>query len=98
MAVWMPVMSVPTSSATVAMATFITEVSSVIRNWPAASVARTSDAPARASGGRSSGMVAGEGRVADLAHGPADRAQRDAADDEADADEQRKRREADVRV
>jgi hypothetical protein len=31
-AVWMPVTSVPTSSATVAIATFITDVSSVIRN------------------------------------------------------------------
>jgi hypothetical protein len=48
-AVWMPVTSVPTSSATVAIATFITEVSSVIRNWPAASVSRTSVAPACAS-------------------------------------------------
>src|SRR3954468_2903309 len=41
MAVWMPVTSVPTSLATVAMATFITEVSRVIRNWPAASVSST---------------------------------------------------------
>src|SRR3954465_7517708 len=37
----MPVTSVPTSLATVAMATFITEVSRVIRNWPAASVSST---------------------------------------------------------
>src|SRR5262245_14110126 len=44
----MPVTSVPTSSATVAIATFITEVSSVIRNWPAASVRRTRVAPAAA--------------------------------------------------
>ncbi len=44
----MPVTSVPTSSATVAIATFITEVSSVIRNWPAASVSRTNVAPAAA--------------------------------------------------
>ena len=37
----MPVIVVPTSSATVAIATFITELSSVIRNCPAASVSRT---------------------------------------------------------
>ena len=41
MAVWIPVTSVFTSSATVAMATFMTDVSSVIRNWPAASVRST---------------------------------------------------------
>ena len=40
-AVWIPVTFVPTSLATVAIDTFITELSSVIRNWPAASVART---------------------------------------------------------
>src|SRR3954471_12583715 len=40
-AVWMPVTVVPTSSATVAIATFITELSNVMRNWPAASVIRT---------------------------------------------------------
>src|SRR4051794_25109556 len=40
-AVWIPVTSVPTSSATVAIATFITDVSSVIRNWPEASVTST---------------------------------------------------------
>src|SRR4051794_25533479 len=40
-AVWMPVTSVPTSSATVAIATFITDVSSVIRNWPDANVIST---------------------------------------------------------
>jgi hypothetical protein len=45
-AVWIPVTSVPTSSATVAIATFITDVSNVIRNWPAASVPSTSVAPA----------------------------------------------------
>ena len=38
---WMPVTVVPTSFATVAIETFITELSSVIRNWPAASVRRT---------------------------------------------------------
>src|SRR3954449_7836221 len=43
-AVWMPVTSVPTSLATVAIDTFITDVSSVMRNWPAASVTRTVDA------------------------------------------------------
>ena len=37
----MPVTVVPTSSATVAIDTFITELSSVIRNCPAASVRRT---------------------------------------------------------
>src|SRR6187200_1448626 len=41
MAVWMPVTVVPRSSATVAMDTFITELSSVIRNWPEARVSRT---------------------------------------------------------
>ena len=38
---WMPVTVVPTSFATVAIETFITELSSVIRNWPAASVRST---------------------------------------------------------
>ncbi len=42
---WMPVTVVPTSSATVAIDTFITELSSVIRNCAAASVASTSPAP-----------------------------------------------------
>src|SRR5436853_286511 len=41
MAVWMPVTVVPTSFATVAIDTFITDVSSIIRNWPAHSVRRT---------------------------------------------------------
>ena len=41
MAVWMPVIVVPTSLATVAMATFITEVSRVMTNWPAPSVSST---------------------------------------------------------
>ena len=40
-AVWIPVTSVPTSAATVAIATFITDVSSVMRNCPAASVRST---------------------------------------------------------
>ena len=41
-AVWIPVTVVPTSLATVAIDTFITELSSVIRNWPEASVSSTS--------------------------------------------------------
>src|SRR6478672_199516 len=41
----MPVTVVPTSCATVAIDTFITELSSVIRNWPAASVSKTIPAP-----------------------------------------------------
>ena len=42
MAVWMPVTVVPTSLATVAIDTFMTELSRVIRNCPAAKVSRTS--------------------------------------------------------
>ena len=45
-AVWIPVTVVPTSLATVAMDTFITELSSVITNWPAARVSRTNPLPA----------------------------------------------------
>ncbi len=45
---WIPVTVVPTSSATVAIETFITELSSAIRNWPAASVSRITWAPAAA--------------------------------------------------
>src|SRR4029450_8860224 len=41
---WIPVTVVPTSLATVAMETFITEVSSVIRNCPIARVSRTTEA------------------------------------------------------
>src|SRR5262245_57216251 len=37
----MPVTVVPTSLATSSIETFMTDVSSVIRNWPAASVSRT---------------------------------------------------------
>ena len=44
-AVWIPVTSVPTSLATVAIDTFITELSSVIKNWPAARVTSTIPAP-----------------------------------------------------
>ena len=55
---WIPVTVVPTSLATVAMDTFITELSSVIRNWPDASVKRTSIAPlARADGAVSAAVV-----------------------------------------
>ena len=57
---WIPVTVVPTSLATVAMDTFITELSSVIRNWPDASVKRTSIAPlARADGAVSAAVVTG---------------------------------------
>ena len=45
-AVWTPVTVVPTSLATWAMDTFITELSSVIRNCADASVIRTSPAAA----------------------------------------------------
>ena len=41
---WIPVTVVPTSFATVAIETFITELSSVIRNCPAASVSSTTPA------------------------------------------------------
>ena len=44
MAVWMPVTVVPTSLATCAMDTFITELSSVIRNCAEARVSRTDPA------------------------------------------------------
>ena len=47
-AVCTPVMVVPRSLATVAMDTFITDVSSVMRNWPVASVKRMRPAPALA--------------------------------------------------
>jgi hypothetical protein len=40
-AVWIPVIVVPRSLATVAIDTFITELSSIIRNCPAHSVNRT---------------------------------------------------------
>src|SRR5215211_8605069 len=53
MAVWIPVTVVPTSLATVAMDTFMTELSRVIRNCPAARVSRTNPVPlAGASGAR----------------------------------------------
>ncbi len=40
-AVWIPVTVVPRSSATVAIAVFITVVSRAITNWPVANVSRT---------------------------------------------------------
>src|SRR5215217_934744 len=53
MAVWMAVTVVPTSLGTVAMYTFMTELSRVIRNCPDARVSRTSPVPlAGASGAR----------------------------------------------
>src|SRR4029450_7542197 len=59
MAAWMPVTVVPTSLATVAMDTFMTELSRVIRNCPAARVSRTSPVPlAGASGTRVLTMAA----------------------------------------
>src|SRR4029453_10140773 len=64
MAVWVPVTVVPTSLATVAMDTFMTELSRVIRNCPAARVSRTSPVPlAAASAGlaRPPPMPSGEG-------------------------------------
>jgi hypothetical protein len=45
-AVWIPVTVVPTSSATVAIDTFMTELSSVMRNCPDASVNSTIPAAA----------------------------------------------------
>ncbi len=51
---WIPVTVVPTSFATVAIETFITELSSVIRNCPEASVSSTS--------------MAGAARPADAVH------------------------------
>ena len=46
--VWIPVTVVPTSLATVAIDTFMTELSSVIRNWAEASVSSTIPVPAAA--------------------------------------------------
>ena len=43
-AVCIPTTVVPTSLATVAIDTFMTELSSIIRNWPAHSVTRTAPA------------------------------------------------------
>ncbi len=52
MANWIPVTVVPTSLATVAMETFMTELSRVMRNCAAASVRRTTWPPER---GRATG-------------------------------------------
>ena len=54
---WIPVTVVPTSFATVAIETFITELSSVIRNCPAASVSRTICVPERAALAPSAGVA-----------------------------------------
>ncbi len=45
MALWIPVTVVSRSSATVAIETFITELSRAIRNWPAHNVRSTVPAP-----------------------------------------------------
>ena len=45
-AVWMPVTVVPMSAATWRIETFMTELSRVIKNWPAASTPRTNPLPA----------------------------------------------------
>ena len=45
-AVWMPVTVVPVSAATCRIETFITELSSVIKNWPEASTDSTKPLPA----------------------------------------------------
>src|SRR5215204_3873938 len=56
----MPVTVVPTSLATVAIDTFMTELSSVIRNWPVASVRSTTEAPlARAAGAAPTAVTRG---------------------------------------
>src|SRR5271157_5427529 len=47
MASWIPVTVVPTSLATVAIETFMTELSRVMRNWADARVSRTMPPPAR---------------------------------------------------
>ena len=69
---WMPVTVVPTSFATVAMETFITELSSVIRNWPDASVSRTSRrrsrARARSRGGGDGATLRGHRKYESLSH------------------------------
>ena len=61
-AVWIPVTVVPTSLATVAIDTFITDVSSVIRNCAEASVSSTTEAALAAPGaltGRDSADISG---------------------------------------
>src|SRR6478752_5588475 len=54
-----PVIMVPRSAATVGIDTFITERSSVIRNWLLASTARTSPAPADFAAAVGAGEVTG---------------------------------------
>jgi hypothetical protein len=71
---WIPVTVVPTSFATVAIETFITELSSVIRNCPAASVIRTSVAPLARAGIAAASLVMG--RFSPGAVGPGERAAR----------------------
>src|SRR6266540_375151 len=56
---WIPVTVVPTSFATVAIETFMTELSRVIRNWPAARVSRTSFALLAWAGEAMSAVVTG---------------------------------------
>src|ERR1700712_686558 len=56
-AVWMPVIVVPRSAATVAMDTFITELSRVIRNWLLARTASTRPAPAFTAVAGAGGLV-----------------------------------------
>jgi len=56
---WIPVTLVPTSFATVAIETFMTELSRTIRNWPAASVSKTSVAPPARADGAISDIVTG---------------------------------------
>ena len=75
---WIPVTVVPTSLATVAIETFITELSRVIRNWPDASVSSTSVAPvARAEGAVSAAVVTGVLQLQPAPRaGPEGRAQR----------------------
>src|SRR5215831_3198229 len=69
---WIPVTVVPTSFATVAIDTFMTEVSSVIRNCPVASVSKTTVAPpARVPIGASTVVM-----CAILANAPEERASR----------------------
>ena len=69
MAVWMPVIVVPRSLATVAMDTFITELSRVMRNWPAARVGRTRPAPVAAARPMSSLVADTSGTVRDTMRG-----------------------------
>ncbi len=62
-AVWMPVTVVPTSAATWRIETFMTELSRVIRNWPAARTPRTNPVPATRPDGRVTLVIGGVGLV-----------------------------------